>query len=881
MKRLSSMSMLPARRVTALAGVATCACTALVALGGGASAATPGATGQLIGGTDVTSTLSRDLDIRVTNPGVGKGNTNYINSVIIVPQIPAGGVVPQMTVTSGASNGWTAQVRPNGGIQFTAPGTPTAKLRAPLAPGQFTDFAFTAVAAGVPQDTPVVWEVDTSTDAGHTYTQAQPASADRLTSFIRVLVNGAPQINFITGTHNTTAGQVNLTLSQQVTNYATVPLDVKPSISGDSGDGVIGTPMATTLVPGQTATVTTPVQFGAAGTARLLWGGFVANGAASSRQPTAPYDVQVPVSLTYDGTTPLSPKAAPSSSSKTFTLTVQKQGDPSATLSAPTALRLTDTLVAAHTFAAPLSVPTTVASGSTSKVLSFGPVTIPGNPLLGDWDGVYSPTINVTGTDGNGAPIDITVGVSDVFAVSSLSPVASPTLMTPNHAAEVGDTRNGATNRSFTAKNGDTLTFSGPIYARANSSTTSPTAKVACFVDALKGTDVIAEQAVTCNNSAGQLSGSAAVTYPAEATAATLKVTTSDIAGNSATTTSNVIVVDNITPTLGFAITGCGWPVPWTCVDTQNIRIELSEPVTAQFNVSNFAVTVNGNEVPVTRLHFYGSGSVFSNLVALNLASPIGPDDKPVVRYIPSTPAPASDEAANQMAVLTRVDGEDKIPAPLPQLQKVNNKAAYDADGAYYTNLVSSSYAIANTQSGDTVSVYAETNGVSGLQPDADLRLCQVNPSGSTTQCSDPQSALPSDGTYSLYLQAVDPSGNVSIDDDGTEWSSATEVLDRVAPTLAGFNADASGVTVALSEIVSATGRDFATDWTVNNGNTTFVVGSVSAPDASHRQLSIASDDWVGLATSVTYLFKGSDGTLRYQDLAGNFLSDQTFPTGV
>src|SRR3954453_17847738 len=276
MKRSLSMPKLSARRVVAMAGASACACPALVAGGAGASAATPAAPAHVIGGADVTSTLSRDLDIRVTNPGVGKANTSYINSVIIVPQIPSGGAVPQMSVTSGSSNGWTAQVRPNGGIQFTAPETPTAKLRAPLAPGQFADFAFTAVAAGVSHDTPVAWEVDPSTDAGHTYTQSQPAAADRLTSFIRVLVNNAPQINFITSTHNTTAGQRNLTLSQRVTNYGTAPLNVTPFISGDSGDGVIGAPEGTALVRGQTATVTNPVQFGSAGTARVLWGGFVA-----------------------------------------------------------------------------------------------------------------------------------------------------------------------------------------------------------------------------------------------------------------------------------------------------------------------------------------------------------------------------------------------------------------------------------------------------------------------------------------------------------------------------------------------------------------------------------------------------------------------------
>lgn len=853
----------------------------LVGSGVGPAAAAAPPTAQLIGGTDVTSTQSRDLDVRVKNTGVPGGNTSYVDAIIVVPHVPAGGSQPLLSITSGSANGWSTQPYGNGGLLLTAPPPPTANLTAPLAPGKFVDISVTAQAAAVAADTPVTWDVETSYDEGRTFTQSTVANRGTLQSFVRVLVNNAPRIDFLTATHDVTAGQRNLTVTQSVTNYGTAPLDVTPFITGSGGDGVAGTPATTTVLPQQAVAVTTPVTFGSAGTARQLLCGFTAAGAVSSRQFTLPYDVQTPVTLTYDGTTPLSPKAASSSSTQTFTLTVDKSGDPAVTLTSPTALSLTDSVVSAHTFSAPLSAPTAIGAGAASKALAFGPVTIPGNPLTGDWDGVYSPSITVRGTDANGAPVTSTVSVSDVFALSSLAPVAQPTLSTPNHVAQAGDSRNSSlATRPYTAKNGDTLSFSGPIYARANTTTTSPTAKVTCFVDSLRGSTVIDEQSVTCSNSGGQLTGSASVTFPVSADGATLKVVTADIAGNTATTTSNVIVVDNTPPTLGYAITGCGWPVPWTCVDTQNIRIQLSEPVTGAFNVSNFAVTVNGTEVPVTRLHFYGSTTVFSDLLALNLGTPIGPDDTPVVRYLPSSPAPAADAAANQMTLLTRVDGQDQIPAPLPQLDKVADKAAYQGDGAFYTNVPSTSYALSNTASGDTVTIYAETNGIDGLQADSDTVLCSVTPSASTSTCSDPSRALPDDGRYRLYLQAVDPSGNTSVDSSGNHWASATEVLDRVAPTLSAFTTDSGGVTVQVSEILSGLGRDFADDWSVSNGQTTFVVGSVAAPDETHRRLSVSSNTWAGVATAVSYHFRGSDPTQRYSDLAGNYLADQSFPLG-
>ena len=88
---------------TAAFGAALATTSAVLVAGGWpAGAATP-VTAQLIGGTEVVSTLSRQLDVRVTNPGALKGNTNYVNSVIVVPQLPPNTATPLMSVTSGSA----------------------------------------------------------------------------------------------------------------------------------------------------------------------------------------------------------------------------------------------------------------------------------------------------------------------------------------------------------------------------------------------------------------------------------------------------------------------------------------------------------------------------------------------------------------------------------------------------------------------------------------------------------------------------------------------------------------------------------------------------------------------------------------------------------
>lgn len=876
------------RRAAVLGAALLAASPLLLVTGASASAATPPVTAQLIGGSELTSTQSHNIVVRVTNPSATKGNTAFLNAIVIQPQLPAGGSAPLVTTDPSASsaNGWAATAFGTSGLLFR-PKTDKPYLDAPLPPGKYVDFTVHVTAAPLAQDTAFKWEVDTSSDGGTHLTQAALASGGNLNGMIRVLLNKAPRINFLTTSGNVTAGQSNLTLSQSVTNYGTAALNVTPNITGASGDGALGTPPTTTLLPGQTTVVTTPVVFGSPGTGRTLKSGFVATGATSFRQSTAPYDVQAPASFGYDGTNPLSPKIATSSSTQTFTLGVQKSGTPAVTLTAPTNLSFTDQLSGTHTFSAVLTNPTTV---SGSQTLTFGPVTIPGNPTVGDWDGVYAPTLTLSGTDANGAPFSQTVGVQDLFTIDDFAPVTVPTLAAPNHVATAGEKRDAMdtrwSNAPYVAKNGDTLTFSGPIYTNGRMQSTSATAKVSCWVDSLSGQTVLSEQSVSCSNSSGQLSGSAtAFNFASGATSAVLKVTTTDLVGLSSTTMSPPITVDNNQATFSGAFTGCG--LLSDCKDTTHLRVFLDEPVTGAFNPSNFAVSLVKSgittSIPVNAVSFTGTLSQFGTRFDLTLATPIGVDDRPTIRFVPSTPAPGFDQADNPMVLPTRADAVDDIAPPVPQLLQVGVSKPDPSDGSFYTNQESAPYTIGNTYAGEySLTVYADTDGNPGLQPATDTVLCQTSPTSTTTTCADTTKALPADGTYPLYLVAADRPAN---NNPNVSSSTATEVLDRVAPTITGFTADASGITVQLSEPVP-TGRDFAVDWVAHEGQTQFAVSTVAAPspngtvDLTQRRLSIASSTWAGMATSVTYALQTPDETQRYQDRAGNFLLDQTFPTG-
>src|SRR5204863_7355167 len=94
MKRLP-MTGHAVRRAVALTGAVVLATGAVVTGTVALAVAAPTTpTAQLIGGTEVVSTLSRDLDVRVTNPGAGSGNTSYSNSYICLPHHTSVGPAP-------------------------------------------------------------------------------------------------------------------------------------------------------------------------------------------------------------------------------------------------------------------------------------------------------------------------------------------------------------------------------------------------------------------------------------------------------------------------------------------------------------------------------------------------------------------------------------------------------------------------------------------------------------------------------------------------------------------------------------------------------------------------------------------------------------------
>jgi hypothetical protein len=206
----------------------------------------------------------------------------------------------------------------------------------------------------------------------------------------------------------------------------------------------------------------------------------------------------------------------------------------------------------------------------------------------------------------------------------------------------------------------------------------------------------------------------------------------------------------------------------------------------------------------------------------------------------------------------------------------IDGKAQSSDDGRYYDNNPSPAYSLGSLTSGEKTTLYADTDGTPGLQPDTDLVLCSVTATSSTETCSSTSTALPADGIYTIMAQTVDPAGNVSTGAAGDHWSSVTFVLDRVAPGLAGFSASSSGVTASFTEPIIA-GRDAARDWSVYNGPLAYVVGTVTASGSTTRDLSINSITWTGSASRVRYLFTGSSNTDRYTDRAGNVMPDQYY----
>ena len=850
------------RRLVAVTSTALLSLGTVAAVTLDASAATTNPiTATTIGVSDVLSgTPSFHLTVRVANP-LPPTSSSVADYVRIT--VPA-----QLTVLSGSGNGWSSRLRDARSVEFDAPSVPSGS--APIAPGQKADFDIEVAADTVAQDTIGALEVSTSTDGGVIISDATPAKTNALRTRIYILRLTNPTLTFPTTTHKLTAGQSGIPLQFAAENHGSQPVTVSVAATGTSGD-TAGSAADAIIAPGTSQSYTLPVTAGTAGTARSLRVS-ATSPAGSTAKSTAPYDVQSALDFAYDGTHPMAPTYGRSGGWAGFALTVLKSGAQAITLSPQTSLYFVNTADSTKTFTVPLGYSTTIAAGTTSQRIGFHAITVPGSPTLADWDGDYTPTLTIDGIDSNGAPVHVVTPVTTLFTIDNTGPVATPTLSTPHRVGRVGGSVNDAS-MPYVAKNGDVLTFGGQIFKNGSSTTLDSTAKVSCIVDSLRDGHRIGEQSFKCSNSNGTISGMAAPTFASGADAAQLRVTTVDAGGNTATSLSNTIVVDNIVPQLDFARTGLGGSTP-SDRDAKTVRVKLREPVIGGFNAADFTVHNGPVTFPVSAVFFDGTGTTFGQTLVLTLADPIGRNDTPIVDYhVPS--APAAQDAAGNLMLSSSLTSHDGIVPTLPMITQIDGKSISD-DGQYYDNNASPTYSLSNLTSDETTTLYADTDGTPGLQTASDLTLCSVRATGSTATCSSTSTALPADGTYSIMAQTVDPSGNVSTGANGEHWSAVTFVLDRVAPGIAGFVASGSGVTADFTEPV-VTGRDAARDWSVYNSALAYVVGTVTASSTTTRDLSINSLTWMGTATRVRYVFTGSTPTDRYADRAGNVMPDQYY----
>lgn len=836
-----------------------------------AFAATAGPTASLVSGKFLLSgTQGNHVVVRVDNPTSAAGGSGLaVNQVRVTPP-------PGFSITGGSANGWIASQRLFDSSWEFDP-APSLSGLGVIAPGSHADFTLDVTAAPQAGDLSGVWKVSTSTTAGQTLDDAAASKPGALTGWVKVLAPSRPVVDFLTATGKVTSGQDNVTVTYALRSYGTAPLSVTPQIFGSAGDAALGTQSAVTILPGQSVTLHVPVVFGSPGTQRTLAAGGSAAGAQAFSLATAPYDVQVPATFGYDGSTPLTPTSGRSGDAPTYSLTLAKAGDPDVHVATSTQLAFTNPTDTTKSWSAP-SPGVDVPAGADSRRYSFVPTTIPGSPTLADFDGTYDTSVHVVGTDANGAVVDQVVAVTTPFTVDNIAPLAAPTLAAPNRAGVDGGSRNDPS-QPYVAKSGDQLTIGGSVVTGPGSGTPDGTATVSCAVESFDATSAsLGSQPVSCANNGGTLSGSPAPTYPAGAATAQLLVTTTDAAGNSATTSSGTILVDDVAPRVQRARTACGAGAATGCTNSTTIRVYLSEPVTGAFSPSDFTVTDGTTVGVVSAVTFTGTDTTYGTQAVLTLARSLSPDARPKVAFRSTALTPPTDAPGNAVVAGT-VTAADGIPPALPAFSAVSGKAPWSGDGRYYTNEPSPAYGLTNVTAGATLTVYADTDGQPGLQTASDQVLCQVTASASAdTTCTDPSRALAADGTYTIFVQAVDPNGNRSLGRDGTPSAGqATLILDRTPPTIAGFTSQSDGVLVTFSEIV-VSGRDYATDWSVTAGPVSWTVGSVTAVDLTHRKLGIADQGWDGSVSRVGYAFRGSTPAQRYMDLAGNLMPDNATP---
>ena len=829
---------------------------------------------------EVLAGRQTEFSFTVNNPSILGSDVNFVQ---IGPEFLGEG----FTIVSGGAADWVFHVTNAGRARFTGGTIPA---------GESATFTVIGDPERPAEDLPVDWQVEVADDgSGSTVTNLTPAAIGALTTQIRVLQVTAINIVSPAGaTDNTvTQQQPGVQVASTVVNEGSAPLTVAPTLSS-SGETIGAPSPATASIPaGGSRTFTFPVTMGGPG-ARAFTGDATATGADAFSAQSPEFTVEDAATFAYTGNT-LLPRASVSGLSQVFTLSLSKDKLPAVSLT--NASRLTFTK-GSDTFSTPLAGTTSVGRGPGSLSLTFAPIAIPGNPTTRDKDGSYTPSLQLVGTDDNGAPVSRTVSISDSFKIDNLMPVVLPTLAGPSGQSNPQG--------ESVIKDGDTLTLGGEI--KEGPGATDPRDATAVItscnliVNQVTETGGIGALVKTipvpgCQNVGGQITGSIAPDdLGVNDGIVRLEVAARDAANNtSQPAASNFVAIDNLEPVFE-AITGCGGapaqlPIPnQTCDNTRTIRVNLSEPVKGDFKAPEFAV--DGNAVLLASSTC--TAETWCDQVVLTLATPIAEDDTPGVGYeffAPTEPVRprAVDGPAHELGD-GLVDAVDGIVPDLPNVATVSqNGMAADGttvqnhygpqDGSFYTNDASPTFHITGLGQDYRALVALDTNGSGDYEEGVDTIIANCLSEAAEVDCE--ALGLGSDGDYDILVTSIDNTGNLSQGRTGTlagkRGRPLSLTLDRVSPAGTDFTAAATSVGVSFDEPL-ARGRNAAVDWFpfVMEGTRKRIVKdtSVSGTGAARSITLDSTENGVGLS-GVSYIFDATPD-LRYQDRAGNYLADFT-----
>ena len=785
-------------------------------------------TGDLLSGEDglVTVRIRNDAGSGV----LGLGGGSAIDAFTIeVPQHLVDVAPADVTLPQGWEGGYDDEI----GFVFARAANGTS-----LRPGQSLDVGIGVTADAVADDTTGRF-VTTVSDRGGT--SSSPAGAPEVTSRILGVLDATvrkPASATNTVATQVTEGQDTAAFRVTVKNFGTQARTPQVGVAAtqDSGSSVTTTAASDRLNPGVAKTFTVPATFGAVGTLRAV--ATATTSASSASSALAPVEVQEAFDAVLEDT--LTPEVAVQGGTYDFAYSIDKVAGAQPVTGDATLELDGFTTTAPQSFAAADGV----------QDVTFDQVTVPSLD-----NGDYETSSTITGVDGNGADVALTV-LPGTLTLDDLLPVVTITV-------DVGEPDVEGADPATTS--GREIEFAGEIGVSSGGVCDDCTVTSA-VLRALPSGD---EFDIDLTNTDGELAGAQSFTFPAGTTGAVAEVTAARPSGLDATGTSDTVEVDLVAPTLDDPAATARTEGADTIVVTLSELVDASTSRASDWSVDNNMVrSVTANPTP-------GAATE----IVLTLNSRLGDNATPVVSYSPSGlfGGTVTDRVGLEVAdqVIDTIDGI--VPAA-PFILKVEDQMLQD--GEFFTNVATPRVGLEDLVVGNTIEIFFDTDDDG--QPDGD-ELVLRDSIGATEQTFTLADLGNVNASHQLIARMVD---NAAVPNAG-ELASQVLNLDFTAARIVDIVVDGQQVTVQFDEVVR--GRNNTFDWTVQatqDGRTAnrTITSIVDGQDMSSRVLTInpqsydsGADDAQVLGVRYKFRGSGTDPDLRYEDRATNAVPDLAY----